>query len=177
MHGGIDGIFSDMFPGIQDTVQAEVAKYGVPMVRGKKGMPIGGCIVVPANSTHYLASAPTMWMPSRVKDTDNAYSAFLATLQCIEKFVRDTGTRIDAIVCSGLCCGVGDMGFDESANQIRRAYDDYMAGHRTPDSTPSVSHVFWYDAYQLPTAATAAAVPTTAATAVAAPIADATKTQ
>jgi O-acetyl-ADP-ribose deacetylase (regulator of RNase III) len=160
MHGGIDGIFSSMFPGIQDAVQTEVAKYGVPMVRNKKGMPIGGCILVPADRTHYLASAPTMWVPSCVKDTNNAYSAFKATLQCIEKYMRDTGARIDAIVCSGLCCGVGDMGFDESANQIRRAYDDFLTGHRDADSTPAVSHVFWYDAYQLATAP--APVPATA---------------
>jgi hypothetical protein len=64
-----------------------------------------------------------MFLPHDVSTTQNAYYSFLAALLQMDKSPLRHGT----LVVTGHCCGYGKMSPDESAKQMRRAYDEFVA--------------------------------------------------
>jgi O-acetyl-ADP-ribose deacetylase (regulator of RNase III) len=92
MNGGIDNIYSQMFPGIQQQVQ-------------------------------HIISAPTMFLPGSISNTNNIYNAFLAILQITVNNPNAT------IACPGLGTGVGQMDPKQVINHIEMAIRDFSGGN------------------------------------------------
>ena len=80
-------------------------------------------------SVPYLVVAPTMEVPSLVAGTDNAYRAMLALLRAVDQFnlQRAEDVRpIRRIAVPGLCTGVGGMPREFAADQMFRAYREWI---------------------------------------------------
>jgi O-acetyl-ADP-ribose deacetylase (regulator of RNase III) len=68
-----------------------------------------------------------MEIPMIVADTRNAYKAMLALLQAAREFNQVQPLSIASIAIPGLCTGVGRMPPDRAAQQMREAYDAFLA--------------------------------------------------
>lgn len=129
MDGGIDGAFNRFVspasgPPISDKLQKQITDtYG-----GEQ--PVGTCLLVDCSHTEVdvLAYCPTMRTPCDVRETYNAYLAFRSALWIIKKDRPD----IKSIVSSALCTGAGRMTPEQSAKQMRLAWDSVFE----PDETP-----------------------------------------
>jgi len=128
MDGGIDFAYSRvMFPGVERQVMAKIASLGRVTALGRPYLPVGSAIVVPRpREGSALVSAPTMFLPHDVSDTQNARHAFTAALAATEN------PDIHTLVATGLCCGYGRMPVDAAAAQMRGAYDRFARGERPP---------------------------------------------
>jgi len=138
MDGGIDAVYSIMFPGIQQLVQERIKSYPYKTRLGLSYLPIGSSLLIDLNllntrnntaneSNCYLISAPTMWRPQDVSMTNNAYYAMLSTLSLIRKY-NETALptrQITTLICPGLCTGYGKMSYKQSAEQIARAMIEF----------------------------------------------------
>lgn len=125
MDGGIDMIYMQMFPGIQDRVQSQIAKFNIQTALGRKVLPIGSNILVKTNDTDtpYLCCCPTMFLPGSIGEADNVYWAFIGLLQTLKHYIS-VEKLVVAIPCLGT--GVGRMKATHSAQQIQRAFDDFI---------------------------------------------------
>ncbi len=131
MDGGIDLVLSrELFPGIQQRVQRKIRELGLQTALGRYYLPVGSaCFVSTANSSGIIV-APTMFLPHDVSATQNAYWSTMAALQMWET------TPATNLVLTSHCCGYGRMPATESANQMKRAYDDFTSGNKmTPIRT------------------------------------------
>jgi O-acetyl-ADP-ribose deacetylase (regulator of RNase III) len=128
MDGGIDLILSrDMFPDCEQRIRKMIRCLGgQPMLR------VGSAIWLPVETTTALIVAPTMIIPHDVADTQNAYWAFIAILMTMARIEKMSSGTVQTLVCTSLCCGVGRMDPEQSAIQMRRAWDDFHAG-RIPE--------------------------------------------
>jgi O-acetyl-ADP-ribose deacetylase (regulator of RNase III) len=125
MDGGIDYILSrKMFPGIEQSVVEKIQTLGIHTFLGRSYMPIGSAVLVPYKQTA-LISAPTMFLPSDVSTTQNAYHSFLAALILFHKYRRNHPI-VQTLVVTSHCCGYGNMSAKDSAAQMKRAYDDFV---------------------------------------------------
>lgn len=125
MDGGIDMVLSrELFPGIQRRVQQKIRELGLQTALGRYYLPVGSACFVPAANTSGIIVAPTMFLPHDVSATQNAYWSTMAALQMWETI------QIPNLVLSSHCCGYGRMPSTESAVQMKRAYDDFMAGNK-----------------------------------------------
>ncbi len=132
MDGGIDYMLSRrIFPGIQTAVQLRIAAAGYKTALGRSFLPIASAIWIPTPSVPScgLIVAPTMFLPHDVSGTQNAYWSFLAALVLHRKVSPDK-----TLIVTSHCCGYGKMPADESAEQMFRAYEDFVAG-RVPDDS------------------------------------------
>lgn len=133
MDGGVDKIYSRrMFRDVENRVKNSITKLGRKSKLGREYLPIGSAIIVPADNSgqHFMISAPTMLFPQDVKDTHNAYYAFLAVLHVIS--TCPIAAYAD-IVIPGLCTGYGNMSYNESARQICKAYLDFHCNQMKPN--------------------------------------------
>lgn len=117
MNGGIDGIYSKMFPGIEEKVKKATGGY----------LEVGKSILIPIDNRNSLISAPTMEFPSIVKDTSNAYLAMMSILNLLNSNF-DLIKYFDYLVVPGLCTGVGMMTPHESAKQVYQSFVDINTG-------------------------------------------------
>jgi O-acetyl-ADP-ribose deacetylase (regulator of RNase III) len=147
MDGGIDAVYSIMFPGIQQLVQERIKSYPYKTRLDLSYLPIGSSLLIDLNllntrremktvplhdntaneSNCYLISAPTMWRPQDVSMTNNAYYAMLSTLSLIRKY-NETALptrQIKTLICPGLCTGYGKMSYKQSAEQISQAMIEF----------------------------------------------------
>lgn len=137
MDGGIDETYSNMFNGIQQKVQNKIKNYPFRTCGGNPYIPIGSSILSPLNELFhinncFLVSAPTMFRPSNVSDTNNAYIALLSTLSLIKKYnnyFHDKRNNINTLICPMLCTGYGEMNFTQSSVQIKNALQDFVNGN------------------------------------------------
>lgn len=138
MDGGIDLVYSKkMFPGCQRTVQGKIKELGLTTALGRFYIPVGSACIVPTSSTSALICAPTMFLPHDVSQTKNAYySAFAAFLQ----FKKIQNPEYKTIVLTSHCCGYGKMSEEQSALQMRQAYDDFIMG-KYPEDTSKTQDV------------------------------------
>lgn len=147
MGGGLDGVYDRyVFPNVSDLVQNRISKfssykspkynqqfdYGIESE--KKYLPVGSSLLTQLSDykgfeTCYLATCPTMFVPMSVKNSNNAYKAFLSLLCVLEK----SKVKHDQIICTALCTGVGEMSYETSVKQIHKAFNDFLKGIRIKD--------------------------------------------
>lgn len=122
MNGGIDGVYRELFPGVEQRVRAAIA---ASPLRVNGGLPIGQTLVVETGHAvvPYLIVAPTMVWPSKVRDhrvIAEAMKAIWLRGRIIEEVLR----RPVTVLCPGLGTGVGMMSASDSARQIRAALSE-----------------------------------------------------
>ena len=125
MRGGIDGVYSSMFPEVEERVQRVISKQGFGEKR--KYIPIGGALVTKTGSKEipYIISAPTMNRPGTfIGETSNAYLAFDAALRVIKKFNSTKQKKIKTIFCPAFGTGVGGISAESAVEQMFRAYKE-----------------------------------------------------
>jgi O-acetyl-ADP-ribose deacetylase (regulator of RNase III) len=78
----------------------------------------------------FLIVAPTIRVPGGAGGTINAYLAMRAALAAVldHNAGPPAAGRIAVVAVPGLCTGVGGMSPDESASQMRAAYDMIVGG-------------------------------------------------
>lgn len=114
MNGGIDKIYTELFSGIQTTVQNKINELGFISNLGKKYLPIGSAITVKTNNKkcEYLISAPTMYLPGSIQQTNNIIFCFMAILNIANK------NKNKKIACPGLGTNIGCLKAKEAIDQI-----------------------------------------------------------
>jgi len=131
MDGGIDYVYSrKMFPGCEKQVRRRIFQLGYETMLGRPYFPIGSAFCVPVGESTGLICAPTMFLPHDVSQTRNAYLSFLACLLLFQKC-----KVYNTLVITSHCCGYGKMLPEISANQMRQAYDDFIANKYPFDSS------------------------------------------
>ncbi|HEV3310128.1 MAG TPA: macro domain-containing protein [Chloroflexota bacterium] len=125
MDGGIDQSIDRFYGGAaQRAVLDRIADrfYGE--------LPVGSATVIgmPSARFRFLVVAPTMRVPGDSRGTINAYLAMRAALVAVLDHNGASAGRIASMVVPGLCTGVGWMPADESASQMRAAYDMIIGG-------------------------------------------------
>ena len=81
MDGGIDWIYSRcMFPGCESAVKSKIQQVGKYTALHRPYLPVGSAVCIPVGETTGLICAPTMFHPSDVSHTRNAYWSVLAAL-------------------------------------------------------------------------------------------------
>jgi O-acetyl-ADP-ribose deacetylase (regulator of RNase III) len=128
MDGGIDHVLSrKMFPSIEQKLKKKVATMNKLTLIGRPYLPIGSAVAVPTQySSCIMISAPTMFLPHDVSNTNNAYHAFMASLCMFSKYKQHVCESIDTLVCTSLCCGWGQMTPKDAAKQIYNALCDFL---------------------------------------------------
>ena len=125
MDGGIDQAIDRFYGGAaQRAVLDRIAErfYGE--------LPVGSATVIgmPSVRFPFLVVAPTMRVPGDSRGTINAYLAMRAALIAVLDHNGGGAGRIASVATPGLCTGVGWMSADESASQMRAAYDMIVGG-------------------------------------------------
>ena len=123
MTGGIDKVYTDMFPGIEDklrakTVEKAYAKSGVVYKGTNFILPVGKAIICETGNSkcHFVMASPTMTTPKDINGTNNVYlcmKAILKKLSLINVCIT--------IACPCLGTGIGNLSAKESAKQIKKA--------------------------------------------------------
>lgn len=123
LDGGIDYFYGMMFPGLETKLIKFIDCIGHTNNDNQSYLPIGSALLLPIDTKRYFISAPTMWRPQQVPETQNAYWAFRAVLKVLDSY--SIGFH-DEIIVPGLCTGCGDLTCEESASQIKQAIDDHF---------------------------------------------------
>lgn len=126
MDGGIDWHIDRDYDG-----EAQRAVLALIAERFYGELPVGSVAVLKMATRRlpYLIASPTMRVPGDdLEGTINAYLAMRAALAAILDQNRDGGGRIGSVAVPGLGTGVGGMAPDESALQMRAAYDMILGG-------------------------------------------------
>lgn len=135
MDGGIDLLYSHHFGWeVQDRLQARIRDHhhGELLV-GTAEIVETGIVPIP-----FLIAAPTMRVPMILRDTINPYLAARAALLLLRHGVFSDGVfageAISSVVSSvafpGLGTGVGRVGPNTCARQVRAAIEDVAIGRR-----------------------------------------------
>jgi len=126
MDGGIDAVYAEMWPGIQEAVQREIRHYYACE------QPVGTCLIIPIPGIwdKFLAHAPTMRVPMGIENTDHVYMAMRAVLLAV-RVRRNMDLRgalqartIETVLCPGLGTGAGGMPPERAARHMRMAWDN-----------------------------------------------------
>lgn len=145
MDGGIDAIYMSFFGcEIQQTVRRHIFKFH----NGE--LVVGNADAVETNHDKipFLIVAPTMRVPMILQDTVNPYLAARAVFILVSqgKFQTDNfagqkiSKHIDRIAFPGLGTGVGRVGFNTCAHQVRQTIDDVLLkNYQTPQSWAEAS--------------------------------------
>ena len=121
MNGGIDRDINKIMNNIEIDVKQRINQIGNYDSRGDRFLPVGKCEVVTKSNMH-LFVAPTMMMPSKIKNGElNVMMAFYAILQKAFNMTQN-GVHI-VLACPCLGTGVGQMDPYESAKQILTAWN------------------------------------------------------
>lgn len=126
MDGGIDQHIDRFYDG-----EAQRAVLALIAERFHGELPVGSAAVLRMATCRfpYLIVSPTMRVPGDdLGGTINAYLAMRAALAAILDHHRDQADRIASVAVPGLGTGVGGMAPDESALQMRAAYDMIVGG-------------------------------------------------
>jgi O-acetyl-ADP-ribose deacetylase (regulator of RNase III) len=123
MDGGIDMVLSrTLMPGVEQKARQrikELSGLGRPYLR------VGSVLHIPHDSSKSLLVCPTMFLPYDVSETQNAYYSAYAAFMMWSRLCREHNTQYRLLITSH-CCGVGRMDPIESAQQMKKAYDDFM---------------------------------------------------
>jgi O-acetyl-ADP-ribose deacetylase (regulator of RNase III) len=125
MGGGVDKAIDDFHRGAaQRALMAAIAEQFL----GE--LPVGAALIVKVEAARFpfIVAAPTMRIPGDVSDTLNAYLALRAALVAVLRHNAAGGRAIRSLAVPGLGTGVGGLGPDEAAEQMRAAYDNVAGG-------------------------------------------------
>ena len=129
MDGGIDLVLSrHMFPGCEAKVKEMIKAIGQKSQLGRPYLRVGSALWFSLGQQTVLISAPTMFLPHDVSDTQNARWAMEAILVAGKKIHEATNGIIHTLVITSLCCGVGRMDPEQSAIQLRAALRNFENG-------------------------------------------------
>jgi len=146
MDGGIDMLYSQYFGWhVQERLQEMIAE------KHHGELLVGTAEIVETDNPDlpFLIAAPTMRVPTILRDSVNPYLAARAVLLLVKHGVFAGGTYagervsdyVDTVAFPGLGTGVGRVGPNTCAHQVRAAIDDVLLGR-------SVFPVSWADAQQ-----------------------------
>jgi O-acetyl-ADP-ribose deacetylase (regulator of RNase III) len=145
MDGGIDALYLNHFGSdIQMRVRQQIFEqhYGELLVGQADVVQTG------EDNIPFLIIAPTMRVPMNLSDTVNPYLAARAIFLLISHGTFSTGTfagqkisdHIKTIALPGLATGVGKVGFNTCAHQVRAAINDILLKeYRMPQSWAEAS--------------------------------------
>lgn len=120
MDGGIDATYLKHFGrDLQDGVRKQIRDHH------DGELLVGEAMLVPTNRRpEYLIVAPTMRVPMRLPaDSVNPYLAMRAIVRLIRK-----NPHVRSIAVPGLGTGIGGIGPNTCARQVRAALDDFLFG-------------------------------------------------
>jgi O-acetyl-ADP-ribose deacetylase (regulator of RNase III) len=126
MRGGIDAVYAQAFPEVEQNVRSTVLAY-----HGGE-LPLGEALMVPTGepSPAWLISAPTMREPGEQlpPDTVHPYLAARAVFQLWRDGRLEEGppvrSAVDIIAMPGLGTGVGGVAPRTCARQVQAAWDE-----------------------------------------------------
>jgi O-acetyl-ADP-ribose deacetylase (regulator of RNase III) len=134
MDGGIDALYSKRFGrAVQDRLQERIrTRHGGELLVGLAEIVETGDANIP-----FCIAAPTMRVPMILRDTVNPYLAARAVLRLVSQGTfadgpfadEPVGDRVKTVAFPGLGTGVGSVGPNTCARQMRAAIDDELLGH------------------------------------------------
>lgn len=145
MDGGIDALYMDYFgPEIQMIVRRHIYEHhGGELIVGNAD------VVNTSNKTiPFLIVAPTMRVPMVLKESVNPYLAARAVFRLVKEGVFINGQfegqrirdHINRVAMPGLGTGVGKVGYNTCAHQVRSAINDVLLDqYRMPQSWAEAS--------------------------------------
>ncbi|MEL6105692.1 MAG: macro domain-containing protein, partial [Planctomycetota bacterium] len=118
MSGGIEKAIDDRFNG-------EAQRRIVARIRAEflGELPVGRAVIEQMPDCQFIVVSPTMRTPTDVSHTINAYLAMRAAFVALQKHNENSLEPIQTVAIPGLCTGVGRMSPQDSASQMRAAYD------------------------------------------------------
>lgn len=121
MNGGIDNIYKEIFPNIQQTVQNTINNIGLMSDLNKNYLPVGSAITVKTNNHKCpnLICAPTMYLPGNIKNTCNIIYCFLAIIYLAKMNPNSM------IACPGLGTGIGMLTPKDAIDQMEFVIMEY----------------------------------------------------
>ncbi len=136
MDGGVDGAINCLLSSVDESIEQRCQDAIDERYGGEQ--PVGTSLIIPAcnESYDYLAYIPTMTIPENVQKTRNPYLAFRALLVDVVTFNKSAEHPIRCVITTGLCTGAGNVCFQESARQMRLAYEtvfEHRVKHRWHD--------------------------------------------
>lgn len=145
MDGGVDGIYLNYFGrDIQMRVRQQIFDYHHgELVVGQADVVETGHEKIP-----YLIAAPTMRVPTNLPETVNPYLAARAIFVLVmrgkflsgQKQGQAIADHIQTVALPGLGTGVGKVGFNTCAHQVRTAINDILRQeYRMPQSWAEAS--------------------------------------
>lgn len=135
MDGGIDLLYSHHFGWqVQERLQVLIRQ------RHHGELLVGAAEVVPTDNDRipYVIAAPTMRVPMILRDSIHPYLAARAVMLFIQHGVFSSGplqgepiaAGIQSVAFPGLGTGVGQVGFNTCARQVRAAVEEVLLGRR-----------------------------------------------
>lgn len=133
--GGVDKVYRNMFPKLQNMAQNKLKTYNIMTKNGRYFLPLGSAMIIDLMNGYHIVSCPTMYIPQSIKGTHNVYWAFLAGLYCIEKYNKNVPVtkQIKTLVVPGLGTGIGSLTFSEAVTQMVNAFNDFLIGKNNFD--------------------------------------------
>ena len=133
MRGGIDGVYSQMFPQVEENVMNSIQKHGHIATKKDgntkyKYLPLGAALITKTGSNEipYVVCAPTMRFPgTNISKSHNAYHAMYAALRVMAAF-NQKKHRLNYVFCPSFGTGVGGLEPTEAASQMHSAMIDFM---------------------------------------------------
>lgn len=136
MDGGIDLLYSHRFGWqVQEKLQKLIReKYQGELLIGQADIVETENLQIP-----FVISAPTMRVPMILKDSVNPYLAARAVFLLIKhgiffdgEFKNEPVNKfVQSVAFSGLATGIGRIGFNTCARQMRRAIEDFVFDKNT----------------------------------------------
>ena len=128
MRGGIDAVYAQAFPAVEQHVRSAVLAY-----HGGE-LPVGQALIVPTGATEppWLICAPTMRNPgeSLPPDTVHPYLAVRAVLRLWRDGTLEHGepvrSAVHTIAVPGMGTGVGGVSPQTCARQVIAAWDEVI---------------------------------------------------
>jgi len=140
MDGGIDALYTKRFGrGVQERLQERIR-----MVHGGELL-VGLAEIIETGdaSCPFCIAAPTMRVPMILRDTVNPYLAARAALRLVAQGTFSDGplagerisSRVQAVAFPGLGTGVGGVGSNTCARQMRAAIEEVLLGRSSFPAT------------------------------------------
>jgi O-acetyl-ADP-ribose deacetylase (regulator of RNase III) len=135
---GAGAVVARMFPGVQAKIIESIVGFNKLTLFRKPYIDIGSALLTPCGQYRHVITSPTMWSTQAVPETRNAMYAMQAVIAVVEKHnrMKTNVERIDKVVLTGLCTGVGNMPPVVSARQIAQAFSDHYLQHRAAHTAP-----------------------------------------